>query len=424
MKRLSVIINIFFTCLQILSLAEYGFTQETTVVSLEELRKEALANNRELAAAREELKAAQHRVPQASALPDPTAGYAIMGPDLMTMRGPQEDVYEFEQMIPFPAKLVEKRKMAAAEVEAASARLKAVEREVILQVSETYYDLYAVAATLDVVEEILEVLKKFELIAQSRYASQQGEQRDVAKAQAEVSEALERFFVLRQEQDSLAALLTAFLNRESPLELTKIAEPKLPELNLSLEVLLAKARQNRPELLEAAAMRNKERHANRLAQYEYAPDISVGFQYTRIGDGDTSDPEDGQDAWMIPFKVTLPLWQNRIGPAVLEAKRNLDSREARLKQEENLTEYEIKNAYYRFTSTRQVVELYENALIPQAQLAFRSDQAGYEAGRTDVLNLIDSERVYLNSKIAYYQALGNALKSFATLERVVGEDIK
>lgn len=393
-------------------------------VSLDELLKEALANNRELEAAREELQAARHRVPQASALPDPTAGYGVMGPMLETPLGPQKDVYEFEQMIPFPGKLVERRKVALAEVDAAVAQFNEVKRDVIFEVSRTYYDLYAVDATIEAVEEIRDLLKKFESIAQSRYASQQGEQRDVAKAQAKVSETLQGLFVLRQQRQTLAAFLNALLNRRASTPLDKASAPVLPKLELSLDQLLQQGRENRPELLEAAAMRDKERHAHTLAKYEYMPDISVGFQYTRIGEGMTSDPNDGRDAWMVPIRITLPIWQNRIVPAVLEAKRNLGASEAKLQQAGNLAEYEVKNAYYQFTAGRQVVELYENALIPQAKLAFFSDQAGYEAGRTDVLNFLDSEEVYRNAKIAYYQALADALKNFAAIERAVGVDIE
>ena len=109
---------------------------------------------------------------------------------------------------------------------------------------------------------------------------------------------------------------------------------------------------------------------------------------------------------------------------MLEAKRNLRASEAKLAQAENFSEYEVKGAYYRFTAAKQVVEVYQNALIPEAQLAFQSDQAGYETGRTDVLNLIDSERVYLNAQVAYHQALADALKNFAALERAVGTDLE
>ena len=79
---------------------------------------------------------------------------------------------------------------------------------------------------------------------------------------------------------------------------------------------------------------------------------------------------------------------------------------------------------FRSTAAKQVVDLYDNALIPEAELAFHSDEAGYEAGRTDVLNLIDSERVYLNAKVSYFQALAEALKSYAAIERAVGVDLE
>jgi outer membrane protein TolC len=409
-----------------LSLPLTGFAQEPLLsqAALDSFIQEALANNRDLRAARAELEAATSRVPQASALPDPIAGFAVMGRMLETPLGPQEDVYELEQMIPFPGKLMEKRKIAMAEVDAAKARLRVMEREVIYKLSETYYDLYAVESALQVVEETKAVLKKSESIANARYSSQKGDQRDLVKVQVEVSQILETIFMLRQQRDSLAAMLDALLNRKTSSSLDQILKPRAPFLSLSLDELLQKGRAARPELLEAMATRSKEQHVHTLAKYEYAPDIFIGFQYTRIGGGMTSEADDGRDAWMIPLKFTLPVWQNRIVPMIREAKRNLLASEARLEWEEHLTQYEIKNAYYRFMSAKQIVDLHENALIPQAELVFRSDQAGYEAGKIDVLNLIDSERLYLNAKMAYYQVLAEVMKNFAALERAVGVDLQ
>ena len=157
-------------------------------ITLETLLNEALLNNRDIKEARERLASAKHRIPQASALPDPTAGTAYMGRMLETPLGPQKNIYEFEQMIPFPGKLIEQHHIAASEVGVAEARLKETERNIILKVSETYYDLFAIDAVIQTVEEVKGLLKKMESIAGSRYASQSGSQRDVAKAQAEVSE--------------------------------------------------------------------------------------------------------------------------------------------------------------------------------------------------------------------------------------------
>lgn len=393
-------------------------------LALEDLIAEALENNRELQAAREDWEAARHRVPQASALPDPTVGYTFMGPMMETPLGPQEEMYEFEQMIPFPGKLVEKRKMASAEVREEEARRKMIERDVIFKVSEAYYELFTVQASLQAAEEVHDLLVKFEAIAQSRYASQASSLREVAKAQAEVSEILQRIFVLRQQKDSLQALLTALLGRTQPLVLDGIPEPSVPSENISVDELLQTARQNRPELLMATARRERQGHAQSLARYEYAPDMTVGFRYTQIGDGTTTDPDDGRDSWMVPVTFTIPLWQNRIVPAVAEARSQLRSSQARLEQAEQFTEYEVRRAYYQFLQQKQTVELYRNAFLPQAELAFRSDRAGYEAGNIDIRDLIDSERIYLNARMAYYEALGQALASWAGIEWTVGSNLR
>jgi len=74
----------------------------------------------------------------------------------------------------------------------------------------------------------------------------------------------------------------------------------------------------------------------------------------------------------------------------------------------------------RFKTGAKIVNLYETAVIPQANLALTSDQAGYEAGKTDFLNLLDSERVYLNAKLTHIKIYAETLRSFADLERATG----
>lgn len=394
--------------------------QPAEELRLPDVITEALGRNPDLKAAQERWRAAKLRVPQASALPDPMAGYMVMGEMLETRLGPQEDIFEVEQMVPFPGKLWKRHQMAAAEAKAAKAQMEAAKRNVIVRLSEVYYDLYATDSTIVTVEELHEILKRLEGVAQARYGAQGGSQRDVAKAQAELSGVEETLLTMRQRRQSLAARLNALLDRDPQSPVGRTVTPELPTVSATVEQLLDIAKQHRPELQEASAMVKRDQHASTLAKLGYVPDVSVGFQYNQIGAGMTTDPDDGRDAWMVPLKINIPLWQNRLIPSVLEARRNLQASQARSAQEENTTEYEVNDAYFRFTSAKQIVELYRNALIPEAELAFRSDQAGYEAGRVDVLNLIDSERVFLNAQVTFYQALAEALKSHAALERALG----
>ncbi|HEX9779873.1 MAG TPA: TolC family protein [bacterium] len=391
-----------------------------TPVALETLLEEARARNPRIRAAQAAWRAARLDIPQASALPDPTVGYMVMGEHLETRLGPQEHVFEVEQMVPFPGKLLARRREAAAAARAAEAAVRGIEQDVRLSVAQAYYDLYAVDGTIRVVEDLQELLRNIEGIAQARYASGTGSQRDVAKAQAEVSDTIQRLFVLRQRRETLGSLLNALLDRDPRGAAPSTVRPDVPSAALELDTLLELARTHRPELAAAAANAEEAAHAAARAKLAYAPDLSVGFRYIGIGDGTTSLPHDGRDAWMVPVMVTVPLWQNRIVPEVLEAARRREASRALLEEETNLTEFAVRDAFARFDAARRIVSLYEHALIPEAELALRSDQAGYEAGRTDVLNLIDSERVYLNANVAHLQSLAEALTQFAALERAVG----
>ena len=421
MKKLGLVLLILLPMISPQEIA----AEEALPLNLSDLIVQAVKSNPSIKVEYNQWQAAKNRVPQASSLPDPMGGYSVMGPMLETRLGPQKDMYEFEQMIPFPGKLFERRKMAEAQARMAEAKYKMTEQEVILRVKEVYYDLFSAEASLRILEEIRDLMRNFESIAQARYASQSAGQGEVAKAQAEVSEALKQIFTLRQQKETLVSLMNSLLNRDhsTPWE-GLITEPTLPPLDLNLEELLTEAKNNRPELKEALAMKKREEHGQSLAKYEYAPDLTVGFQYFRIGERETNEADDGRDAWMIPIKFTIPLWQNRIVPTIAEAKNNLKASEARFREVSNETEYEIKRAFFQFTNQKQIVELYRNAFIPQAELAFRSDQAGYESGSTDILQLIDSERVYLNAKMSYYQTLAEVMKSFAVIERIVGKELK
>ena len=391
-------------------------------LTLKSLVEEALKNNPQVQAAKARWAAAKMRVPQSSSLPDPTAGYTYMGPTPDTLNGPETDRYEFEQMVPFPGKLVGRRNAAKAEAAAVEAKMKMVEREIIFKVSETYYDLVTTQKNIALVGEIKSALKQGQAALQAQYSTSQIMQSELLKTQMAIAENTQRLFELEQKRDTLKILLQSLLNRSAPVEVQS-EDLHLPAVNFSWEDVQKKARENRPELKESQAMLKKSQHDLNLAKLENAPDFSIGFEYSRIGTGDSTSPDAGQDAWMIPIKITLPIWQNRIGSAIEEAHANLNAAQAQLSQAENSTEYEVKAAYYRFITAQKTVLLYESTLVPQAQLMISSDRAGYEAGHGEVSDFVSSQINFLNIKVTYYEALANALKELAALQKEVGKDL-
>ncbi|MBI4394681.1 MAG: TolC family protein, partial [Candidatus Omnitrophica bacterium] len=256
------------------------------------------------------------------------------------------------------------------------------------------------------------------------YSNLTGTQRDVAKAQAEVSMTLEKLFMLQQERESAAAKINALLDQDPMTEIGKAILPEKPVLPQSMIELINLAVQNRQEIKEMEAVVSKARRGKKLAWMANIPDVTVGFEYTKVGAGDTTDPMDGDDQWMFPLRINIPLWPNKNIPQIQEAQKLIEANQAKLTAAKNMTYYEVKDAYYRFDSATKIAELYDTAVIPQAKLALTSDQAGYESGKTDFLNLLDSERVYLNAKLAHIRFLTIALASHSDIVRATGIDLE
>ena len=397
---------------------------EKGTVRLEDLIQAALLRNPEILSEKAEWEAAKKRVWIDSSLPDPMGGIDLMGEMRETKVGPEENRFMVSQDVPFPGKLIVKGKMAREEARALHMRHIAHEREIVNKIKKLYYELYFVDASIETIEELKALLKKFEGAAEARYSNSSGSQRDVAKAQAEVSMSLEKLFMLKQQRESIAAMINALLDHDPMEELGRATLPEKPALKESLVELVNLAVRNRQEIKQMEALVAKSKHGKTLAKLANIPDLNVGFEYTQVGAGTTTEEMDGKDSWMFPIRFNIPVWQNRIIPEIQEAQKMVEASEAKLLQAKNTTFYEVKDAYWRFDTAMKISELYETAVIPQAKIALSADQAGYETGKIDFLNLLDSERVYLNAKLTYIQLYTEALKSYADLVRATGLDFQ
>ena len=327
------------------------------------------------------------------------------------------------QKIPFPAKIWKRWQKQRANAKAAGMDYEAVRRDVLLDVRKTFYALYQTDASLQVIREIHELLKKIEATARTRYADGSAGQRDAAKAEAEVSLTLGRVYELEQKRGMLEARLNALLDRNPLLSFGPAQKPPKPALDENLPELLTEAAKNRQEVKASEARIHKKRHEKSLAQMKNIPDLDAGFSYTWVGGGMTTDSEDGKDSWMFPLAINVPLWQTRNIAGIQEAGRKLEAAQSELQGMRDKTFYEVREAYLRCQTALKITALYESGVLPQSELALNSDRAGYESGRADFLELLDSERIFLNAKLGYLKIYTELLKSRADLERSLGRQL-
>jgi outer membrane protein TolC len=177
----------------------------------------------------------------------------------------------------------------------------------------------------------------------------------------------------------------------------------------------------------------------RLSRLGYWPDFTVGFEWMKMEPRDAFEPprnpqtgqrpvvsrmsEAGTDNWAITLGFNLPIWFHRIEAGIHEARQRLLASQQGYSAERNRVFYEIEDALARIDAQRNLAELFERTIIPEAEQAYRVSQAGYSSGRTGFLEVIESWRKWADFTIQYHRALGELERSVADLEQAVGSSL-
>jgi cobalt-zinc-cadmium efflux system outer membrane protein len=118
--------------------------------------------------------------------------------------------------------------------------------------------------------------------------------------------------------------------------------------------------------------------------------------------------------------VNLPIFRRKYDAGVLEAsERFLATRES-YRDLVNSVEVSVRSIGFRIGTIQNQIDLFENALLPQADQALRSSEAAYSTGTLGVLDLLDSERLLLEVRLGLAQLRSDYLKSLAEMERAIG----
>lgn len=402
----------------------WGQSGKAAPVELNVFVRKALKQNPEIKSAKARFEAAQAEVPQSWRLEKPWFFYDVMVQSLETRVGPQEHRLGLMQEIPFPLKLPLRAKAARIRAMQAQHQVLHMEQEVRTQVISAYAELMSLQQILNVLREEQAMLQQLASILQSRYVAKETNLADIAKVEAELAKVAGRILRAEERRTGAEELLKVLLNMPERPEWDELPVPPLPETGKGIEELKDLAFQYRHGLvIKRLALQEKEvRH--KLAKWEYLPDIEIGFQYVQVGDGTTTRPDDGKDAWMIPLKVSLPLWIPQVQGGIREARQLERSASEELQQAMNKTSAEVVQKHTAYVSARERLEIYRTGWIPQAEEAFSASLAAYQGGRSSVLDVLDNLRLVLEAKAGYWKNYEEVLSAFAELEKAIGIPLK
>ncbi len=387
--------------------------------NLDSLIKEALASNPEILSTKNAFESASARIPQARSLNDPTIEfeYDRITADRM-LTGKPMNTFSVSQDIPFPTKLYLRAKIASKLAKMAYENYKAKERDVIARVKSAYFELALIYKAIEINKENKDVLEQLSKTATTRYGAGQGTHADALKAQVELARVDNELIMLEQKRVTAQAKLNVLLNRDPKEDLGILPPEPAIKLNRTLDDFYRLARDSNQELKAYRYAIDRGKAAYDLSLNEFLPDFNIRFKQMV----DKGRAESGSWAGMIG--VTIPLWFfEKQSFGVKEMKSDLAMVKAEYKGKENSVLFEVNDAYARAVANKKLIELYETAFIPQAFEAVTISIKGYEAGKSDFLTVLDSQRMLINFKLDHYKAILDLRIALADLERTAGIDI-
>lgn len=387
---------------------------------IEQLVSRAHQHHPSLVAARYKINRLQAKVPQAEALPDPTA--RISGGNLAeTAAGQVNAVAGLEQKIPFPGKRRARASAAQQEVESAKAELESLKLRISERVRISYWNYYLASRTQVINRDSKEVLKTIQEIVNSRVKANQAGQADLLRVSTEISKIDQQLIMASQQASSAKAMLNALLNRPAN---SSLPNPRLSSIpsSSSLNKLIAKAESSHPSIRAGQARVNAFRHRLKNAELDFFPDFMIGAQYASVSDSGLSPVANGRDQAMFTLGVTIPLWDKPRKAKIREANAGIAEMSANVASTRSELRQRIEDAWFQAKSSREVIQLFDERLIPDATQAYELSIQSYSAGKQSFVDVLDTWRLLLqlqlqqeNSRAALGKASA-ALKSAAAIK--------
>ena len=368
-------------------------------------------------ATRARVLAARERPAQVSALDDPMFTYEGFNiPENFDLTRTDNNIFKLSQKFPFPGKRRLRGEASTHEVAIVREDVRRAEVMTRASVKQAYYDLWQVHQNLLVYAREKELAAQFATIAEKKYAVGQASQPDVLRAQVELTRLITRVTTQTLKLGEIRALLNGLLSRppEAPLGVPHDA-PK-PVVRQTLAELTELTLNNRPEIAANAAAIARDTATLALSRKAYFPDFELYVErFFNAG---------RRDGIGMVFSATIPLaYREKYDAGVAEATARLSASKADLRAAQDIALAEVKGALVRAQTAVELVNLFAQTHILQAEQALESSRIGYQTGQVDFLSLTDSLRVVEQVHLEHITAATDFEKAYADLERAVGQEL-
>jgi cobalt-zinc-cadmium efflux system outer membrane protein len=415
----------------------------------------ALQRNRDVIAARLEIEAAQLDVVAARIYPNPALQYAIgnlvLGngnsqPPLFVSPGfasqPVQSI-GISEIIDVWSKRGARSRAAQQGVEHRRLLTEDALREIVYAVRSGFADVVREQAERELAREVAGRYVETVRISQARFRAGDISEAELRKIELEGSRYQNDVIDAETQLDVARQRLAALLGLGSPGELPPALQQPDTRPAYDLPHLTAQALEHRPDLRATGAARVLAQAQLGAAEREVYPDLDLGASYTHSS---FTVSGDNPNTMALSLSFPLPLFdrnQANVGRAHLDIRR-AENEGARLRLQ---VAREVAEAVRRVQRAQTLLAVFEGrgegaagagvtlpvpalaetgtkdtgGMISRAETALRVAERSYKAGAISLLEFLEAQRTYLDTRAQYLRALHDFRQAAVDVTHAVGE---
>ena len=288
------------------------------------------------------------------------------------------------------------------------------ERQLIFQTQQAFINVLLAKSTLDLAREDL---KNFSDVVELN------RQRMIAGDLAEAEFAKISLQKLQFEQDASSSEV-ALLQAKAALRLNvgfeavtedfdvegDLAYAKSP---IALDDLKREALTTRPDLLAAQRTLKLMQDTQALAYANRARNLTGEVEYDRAGDF---------NALGFGVSIELPFHDRNQGNIAHSQSAVRQAIESEIQTRTSVLT-DVVSAYAAFQTNEKLVALYQSGYLDQARQSLETTQYVFQRGSGSLLDLLDAERTYRATELAFRQALAAYMTSAQQINFAVGKQV-
>lgn len=299
---------------------------------------------------------------------------------------------------------------ARAQLQGTEADVETTRLTVLQTVTSAYIDLQVANLTLGTERETYKTARRLSDLTEKQF--QLGAASETNAIRSSIAMTQEEQNLLKAVND--VRLARANLNVQmgrSPDELVDAAEPlEYKPLTVQIETLQKLAVEMRPEIRSAEANKRALQANIGLQRSQYYPDLIFGtngrFDELQLG-------------------LSMPLFDfGGVRGSVRKAKEDVKVQEAQAEQVRQSVRLDVEVAYLALARAQQLVNSFQNGILPRAESLFSRVGQGYKLGASTILDLIDAQQTYRAIRNDYYAAIGDYHRALAQLGRATGKPLE